>query len=297
MRSRVLLFVSLGLVGLVSTACHRHRDRDRGARQPNDVASTNTTTAPADPPPPDPNATSNVVSADGSFVCPGGSVVQGDGCVCPANTSWIANQCQSCPGGSVAQGDGCVCPANTSWSGESCQQVAVASPAPVQQPPVERPRPSKRSAWIPRPPEPPQAPNVNIVVGNVTNHIQQQIPPPSGGSGPSTPVQSPPSSSPPSRGGGGGGSVPPNTRVSVAECRNGMVRGPNGISCQCPAGQEWGGGQCVVTCHPTQVRHGNSCTCPKDTRWNGSRCELWQECRAGEVRMGASCIPGNTKRR
>lgn len=295
MHSRVLIFVSLGLVTLVSTACHRHRDRDRGARQPNDVAANSTTTAPADPAPADPNAATNVVAGDGSFVCPGGSLVQGDGCACPAGTSWIANQCQSCPGGSVAQNDSCVCPANTSWTGEACQQVAVA--APVQQPPVEQPRPSRRSAWIPRPPEAPQAPNVNIVVGNVTNHVVQQIPPPSVGSGPSAPAQSPRSSSPPSRGGSGGGSVPPNTRVSVAECRNGMVRGPNGISCQCPAGQEWGGGQCVVTCHPTQVRNGNSCTCPKDTRWNGSRCELWQECRAGEVRMGATCLPSNMKRR
>lgn len=294
---RTLLFTSLALALVVATGCHRHRDRDRGARQPNDVSGAST--QPAEAPPPDANASNGVVSPDGSFVCPGGSVVQGDGCACPAGTSWIAEQCQSCPGGSVAQGDGCTCPSGTSWTGDACQAVVVASAAPVvQPPPPERPRPTKRSAWIPKPPEPPPPPNVQVVVGTVTNNLQQGveqgIQQGASNAGPSTQVQPPPSrgtsSSPPSR----GGAVPPNTKVTVAECKNGMVRAANGVACQCPVGQEWSGSQCVVTCHPTQVRSGNACTCPKDTRWNGSRCELWQECRPGEVRMGASCIPAST---
>lgn len=197
-------------------------------------------------------------SADAQWECPGGSIVQGEGCACPGGLSWIAQQCQAAP-------------------------IAAAPVAPAE--PIEARRPQRRrSAWIPAPPAPPPAPNVSFDVNlNGAARALQPAQQPSR-------QHSAQRVAPPPR---AHRSAPP-PAISSAACTNGMVR--NGAACQCPQGTRWEGSACLVPCHPTQRREGNACVCPKDTRWNGSRCELWQECRGGQVHLGASCIcPSKTR--
>jgi hypothetical protein len=203
----------------------------------------------------------------------------------------VADAEWTCPGGSVVQGNGCVCPDGQSWIAEQCQAPAALAEVPVAEEPVaEEPvaevsrRPQRhRSAWIPTPPAAPRPPQVNIDVSvNAVGRALQPSRQPSPAPRPAP--QERPRAAPAS----------PAPTVTHAACTHGMVR--SGAACQCPQGTAWEGSACLVPCHPTQRREGKACVCPKDTRWDGSRCELWQECRGGQVHLGAACFcPSGTR--
>lgn len=191
----------------------------------------------------------------------------------------------TCPGSSVAQGDGCVCPEGTAWIAEQCQVAQAQLPAPSSAP--QR----RRSAWIPAPPAAPPPPNVNIHVhvDQVARGLaprEQPSPPPQ-----QQPAQQAPRSQPAS-------SPPPNVSYAACtngmirngnacQCPQGSAwenggclvpchptQRRDGKQCVCPRDTRWNGASCELwqECRGGQVHMGVSCICPSQTLWDGQRC-------------------------
>jgi hypothetical protein len=229
-------------------------------------------------------------SFDGASCAPLGGVAQAEpaeqAAEAPPEPGAAAPE-MTCPGGSVVQGDGCACPDGTAWIAEQCQVPPAAAARPVSSP-----RPRRRSAFIPAVPQAPAPPSLPVPqitpptvdlrasAGNAGNA--------GGGGGGSRPTQSPPPSS-----------GPPPT-VTHAACTNGMIRTGDtchcpqgtawegnaclvpchptqrrdGTKCVCPKDTRWNGSSCELwqECRGGQVHLGASCICPSGTTWTGTEC-------------------------
>lgn len=189
----------------------------------------------------------------------------------------------TCPGGSVVQGDRCVCPNGLAWIAEQCQVAPVASA------PVSNPRPRRRSAFIPAPPPVPQAPQAPSLSQISPPPIDLHASVGSSSRGNSGPAQPPPS-----RGAAPPVSVThaacTNGMVRTGDtchCPQGTAWEGNaclvpchptqrrdGNTCVCPKDTRWNGSSCELwqECRGGQVHLGASCICPSQTTWNGQQC-------------------------
>lgn len=234
------------------------------------------------------------MSWDGASCVPlGGGVQQGEAQPAQAPVDESAQPQQAatapepqwtCPGGSVAQGEGCVCPEGLSWIGEQCQAT------PIAQAPVAARRPERRrSAWIPAPPPPPTMPNVNINVNvnEAARALQPRLQPSPRGPAEQPQQQQAQRGSPPptvthascTNGmvqSGNACACPQGTAWESGQCLAPChpTQRREGNACVCPKDTRWNGSRCELwqECRGGQVHLGASCICPSQTSWDGQRC-------------------------